>query len=145
MGGAQSVYNKIREQDERLAEWERTSTSTTTPAPPMEFHDKADLSVSNEVNHESADVTLDQSNHGFLFINLHWASFSTDLSSVLAVIDDGEDRGQVGAKTCPMQVDEQEAMVGLIQGDIRGLVVDFIGDREVCLVVELHWWGRRGC
>ena len=43
-------------------------------------------SVSNEINHEFADVTLDQSNHGFSFINLHWASFSTGLSSVLAVI-----------------------------------------------------------
>ena len=52
----------------------------------MVFHDDADPSVSNEINHESADVTLDQSNHGFLFINLHWASFSTGLSSVLAVI-----------------------------------------------------------
>ena len=86
MGGAQSVYDKIKEQDKRLAEWERTSTSTTTTAPPMEFHDEADLSVSNEINHEFADVTLDQSNHGFSFINLHWASFSTSLSSVLAVI-----------------------------------------------------------
>ena len=52
----------------------------------MVFQDDADLSVSNEINHESADVTLDQSNHGFSFINLHWASFSTGLSSVLTVI-----------------------------------------------------------
>ena len=85
MGGAQSVHDKIREQDERIAEWERTSTSTTQ-APPLIFHDEADLSVSNEINHESADVTLDQSNHGFSFINLHWASFSTGLSSVLFVL-----------------------------------------------------------
>ena len=86
MGGAQSVHDKIREQDERIAEWERTSTSTTTQAPPLVFHDEADLSVSNKINHESADVHLDQSNHGFSFINLHWASFSTGLSSVLAVL-----------------------------------------------------------
>ena len=85
MGSAQSVHDKIREQDERLVEWERTSTFTTQ-APPLVFHDDADLSVSNEINHESADVHLDQSNNGFSFINLHWASFSTGLSSVLAVV-----------------------------------------------------------
>ena len=85
MGGAQSVHDKIREQDERLAEWERTSTSTTQ-APPLVFHKDADLFVSKEINHESADVHLDQSNNGFSFINLHWASFSTSLSSVLFVL-----------------------------------------------------------
>ena len=42
--------------------------------------------MSDDINHESADVHLDQSNHGFSFINLHWASFSTGLSSVLTVI-----------------------------------------------------------
>ena len=52
----------------------------------MEFQDEADLSVTNTVNSESSDVTLDQSNHGFSFINLHWVSFSTGLSSVLAVV-----------------------------------------------------------
>ena len=52
----------------------------------MEFQDEADLSVENNISNESADVTLDQSNHGFSFINLHWASFSTGLSSVLAVV-----------------------------------------------------------
>ena len=75
----------IKAQDEqlRLEEWKRTST---TAAPPVVFHDKADLSISNDINHESSDVHLVQSNHGFSFINLHWASFSTGLSSVLAVI-----------------------------------------------------------
>ena len=33
---------------------------------------------------ESSDVHLDQSNNGFSLINLHWASFSTGLPSVLA-------------------------------------------------------------
>ena len=85
MGSAQSVHDIIKEQDEqqRLEEWNKAST--TTAAPPV-FHDEADLSVTNDVSHESSDVHLDQSNHGFSFINLHWASFSTGLSSVLAVI-----------------------------------------------------------
>ena len=85
MGGAQSAHDTIKEQDEQaqLEEWRRTST---TAAPPVVFHDEADLSVTNDIDHESSDVHLDQSNHGFSFINLHWASFSTGLFSVLAVI-----------------------------------------------------------
>ena len=86
MGSPHSIHEKIRKQDERIAEWHRTSTTSTTPALSQEFHDEADLSVENNSHVESADVTLDQSNHGFSFINLHWASFSTGLSSVLAVI-----------------------------------------------------------
>ena len=43
-------------------------------------------SVTNNVSHESHDIAIDQSNNGFLFVNIHWASFSTSLSSVLAVI-----------------------------------------------------------
>ena len=34
-------------------------------------------------------------------------------------------------------------MVGLIQGDIGGFVVDLVGDRGVRVVVEHHWWGWR--
>ena len=86
MGSPHSIHEKIRKQDERIAEWHRTATTTTTPAPSLEFHDEADLSVKNNVHNESADITLNQSNHGFSFINLHWASFSTGLSSVLTVV-----------------------------------------------------------
>ena len=87
LGYGQAIIVNIREQ-ERIAEWKRTSTTTTVapPAPPMVFEDDADLSVHNKVNQESSDVHLDQSNHGFSFINLHWASFCTGLSSVLAVL-----------------------------------------------------------
>ena len=34
-------------------------------------------------------------------------------------------------------------MVGLIQGDVSGFVVDLVGDREVRVVLEHHWWGWR--
>ena len=74
-----------RDKQDTLREFQRTSTTTTT-APLMVFEDDADLSVHNEVNHESCDMHFDQSNHGLSFINIHWASFSTGLSSVLAVL-----------------------------------------------------------
>ena len=75
------IPSKNRMSKHDLEEWRRTSTTAT---PSVVFYDEADLSVTNDINHESSDVHLDQSNHGFSFINLHWASFSTGLSSVLA-------------------------------------------------------------
>ena len=83
---AQNILDRIAA-EKRVEEWLRTSTTTTTTsAPPLVFEDEADLSVSNEIHQEFHDVSLDQSNHGFSFVNTHWASFSTDLSSVLAVL-----------------------------------------------------------
>ena len=61
------------------------ATAQVSPSLPRRSA-RHDLSVSNEINHESADVHLDLSNYGFSFINLHWASFSTGLSSVLFVL-----------------------------------------------------------
>ena len=84
-GSAQRIINEIN-QEKMLAEWKRTSSTTTIAPPPVIFEDEANLSVQNEVTNESSDVHLDQSYHGFSFINLHWASLSTGLSSVLAVI-----------------------------------------------------------
>ena len=81
---AQDIIDEYNE-EQRLAEWTRISPTTAAP-PPVVFHDEADLSVTNDVSHESSNVHLDQSNHGFSYINLHRASFSTGLSSVLAVI-----------------------------------------------------------
>ena len=46
-----------------------------TIAPALHFEDKADLSVTNMVNHESNDVTLDQSNNGFSFFFCKGALF----------------------------------------------------------------------
>ena len=83
----QRLFDQIAA-EKRIAEWKRTSTtSTTTPAPPAVFHEDADLSVTNEISDESSNVSLDQSNNGFSFVSiLHWASFSTGLYSVLAVL-----------------------------------------------------------
>ena len=39
----------------------------------------------NKLNH-ILDKALDKSNNGFSFVNIYWASFSTGLSSVLAVL-----------------------------------------------------------
>ena len=78
---AQRIIDEINEK-KRMAEWKRTSTTSTVAPPPVIFHNKADLSVTNNISHESSD----QCNHGFSFINLHWASFSMGLSSILAII-----------------------------------------------------------
>ena len=65
---------------------EYLASSTSTPSPAINMEDEATLSIDNSSSHESHDVALDQSNNGFSFVNIHWASFSTGLSSVLAVV-----------------------------------------------------------
>ena len=71
--------------EQEVAEFLASSTSTPSPAIAME--DEATLSIDNSSSsNESHDVALDQSNNGFSFVNIHWASFSTGLSSVLAVV-----------------------------------------------------------
>ena len=60
--------------------------TTATEAPDILAQDDAEVSLETEITNSSADVTLDQSNNGFSLVNLHWASFSTGLSSVLAVV-----------------------------------------------------------
>ena len=84
-GYGQVIIDDIREQ-ELFEERKRTFTTSTVAPLPVAFKDEADLSVTIKISDESNDVHLDQSNHGFSFINLHWASFSTRLSSVLAVL-----------------------------------------------------------
>ena len=73
---AQDLIDQISNK-ERVREWLRTSSTTTTPtpAPPVVFEDKADLSVHNDITNESHYVMLDHSNNGFSFVNVHWASF----------------------------------------------------------------------
>ena len=76
-------YNKQR----LIEEWLKKNVYTSTSAPPaIHAQDDASVSVETEVTDESEQVSLDQSNHGISFINLHWASFSTGLSSVLVVV-----------------------------------------------------------
>lgn len=83
MGSAQSATDYIKELDQIDAEW---ATSTASPAsPPLVFHEDTDHSVNN-VSVDSRDIHLDQSNYKFAFVDIHWASFNTGLSSILAVI-----------------------------------------------------------
>ena len=58
--------------------------------------------------------------------------------------DDGEDGRKAGAEASPVYVDIGKAMVGLVQGDIGGFVIDLVGDREVCFIMEHERWGLRG-
>ena len=41
-----------------------------------------------------------------------------------------------------MEVDKRETVVGLVQVHVGGFVVDIVGDRKVCLIVENN--GRGG-
>ena len=59
---------------------------TPAPSPAIAMEDESNLSIENSVSNESHDVALDQSNNGFSFVNIHWASFSTGLSSILAIV-----------------------------------------------------------
>ena len=89
MGSSYSVVEYVQELDcidtersAKRAEKKRLRTSTT-PAPPMVIAEDADLSVNNHISQSSEETNIDQSNNGFSFINIHWASFYTGLSSVL--------------------------------------------------------------
>ena len=58
--------------------------------------------------------------------------------------DDGENGREAGAETCPVQIDERESMVGLIEVNIGRFVADVVGNRQVGLVMEDDW-RRCGC
>ena len=62
------------------------ASSTPAPSPAIAMEDESSLSIENSVSNESSDVALDQSNNGFSFVNIHCASFSMGLSSVLAIV-----------------------------------------------------------
>ena len=55
---------------------------------PTVVGDDADLSINSESESSHDETTIDQSVNGVSFINLHWASISTGISSVLAVVTD---------------------------------------------------------
>ena len=57
-----------------------------TEAPVIHAQDDSEVALDTEVNDSSSKISLDQSNNGFSLVNLHWSSFSTGLSSVLAVV-----------------------------------------------------------
>ena len=69
-----------------VKEYLAKQASSSTPAPAIEMSDESSLHIETNESHESSDVSLDQSNNGFSLVNIHWASFSTGLSSVLVVI-----------------------------------------------------------
>ena len=58
--------------------------------------------------------------------------------------EDGENGGKTGAETGPMEVNEGKPMVGLVQVYVCRLVVDFVGDREVCFIVEDEGRANKG-
>ena len=63
------------------------SVSGSTPrSDPTVVGDDADLSINSASESTHDEATIDQSVNGISFINLHWASISTGISSVLAVV-----------------------------------------------------------
>ena len=61
-------------------------SSPGLPSSPVVVADEADLSVHSDSESTHEEATIDQSVNGISFINLHWASISTGISSILAVV-----------------------------------------------------------
>ena len=61
-------------------------SSPGLPSSPVVVADEADLSVHSDSESTHEEATIDQSVNGISFINLHWASISTRISSILAVV-----------------------------------------------------------
>ena len=84
----QSIVDEYRKQmlvEEYLRE-RGHPTGSVTERPAILAQDDAEVNLDTEVSNSSSDISLDQSNNGISLVNLHWASFSTGLSSVLAVV-----------------------------------------------------------
>ena len=84
----QSIIDGIHKQQlvEEYIKQHGQPSASATESPAIHAKDEAEVSVESEVTNSSSDISLDQSNNGFSLVNLHWASFSTGLSSVLAVV-----------------------------------------------------------
>ena len=84
----QSIIDEVYKQrlvEEYIKEHGQPS-GDSTEAPVIHAEDDAEVALDTEVTDSSSEISLDQSNNGFSLVNLHWASFSTGLSSVLAVV-----------------------------------------------------------
>ena len=84
----QSIIDEVHKQQlvEKYIRQHGYPSGASTEAPTIHAEDKAEVSLDTEVTDSSSEISLDQSNNGFSLVNLHWASFSTGLSSVLAVV-----------------------------------------------------------
>ena len=85
LNAGQSTIDEYRK-EMLVKEYLSKQATSSTPAPAIEMSDESSLHIETNESHESSDVSLDQSNNGFSLVNIHWASFSTGLSSVLVVI-----------------------------------------------------------
>ena len=88
-GYGQDLIDRIYKEvivKEHIDKYGVPGSTVTSPSSPVVVANDADLSVhsDSESNHE--ETTIDQSVHGVSFINMHWASISTGISSILAVV-----------------------------------------------------------
>ena len=87
-GYGQSVIDEVYKQrlvEQYIKEHGQSNGGVTDP-PTVHAQDNAEVTLESEFTDSSDHVSLDQSNNGFSLVKLHWASFSTGLSSVLAVV-----------------------------------------------------------
>ena len=84
----QSIIDEMYKQQlvEQYIKEHGQSNGDVTEPPTVHAQDDAEVTLDTEFTDSSDHISLDQSNNGFSLVNLHWASFSTGLSSVLAVV-----------------------------------------------------------
>ena len=84
----QSIIDEVYKQQlvEQYIKEHGKPIGDVTEAPTILAQDDAEVALDTEIVDSSSEISLDQSNNGFSLVNLHWASFSTGLSSVLAVV-----------------------------------------------------------
>ena len=72
---AQSRIDEYRK-EMLVKEYLAKQATLSTPAPANSMSDESSLHIEKSEFNESADVSLDQLNHGFSLVNIHWASSS---------------------------------------------------------------------
>ena len=84
----QSIIDEVYKQQlvEQYIKEHGKPIGDVTETPTIHAQDDAEVALDTKVTDSSSEISLDQSNDGFSLVNLHWASFSTGLSSVLAVV-----------------------------------------------------------
>ena len=70
LGHGQNVIDEIRKQ-QMVKEYLATRGSSTTASPAIDMEDDSSLAIDNSVTNQSSDVSLDQSNNEFSFVNIH--------------------------------------------------------------------------
>ena len=78
-----------------------------------------------------------------------WLSLPPAAEITTSSNEEGDEHGKYGGKARaearPMDIDEAKSMVGLVQVDVAGFMVDFVVDGKVRIVLEEHGRGGSSC